>query len=231
MNIGKFCPLEVPNTYIHILFLLLSCATVSATTGSTSSLVSGERRVRWDRVYGTSFDQVGPNVIECSWTNLAKWWSFCCVKLQKAPKGPPNEGPSKSALRLSFCSFPLLVPMKRLFCRQLSLPKTCVSFIKMSSSLQKCLILFVASVVKKPTMIRVTLLGGRVLSEWPLWRLLKVGPVLFPSDSDLKFSLCCGPSGIVTRHFPYRPPNPRKYKTQKSGDSKVAFGLPASVTQ
>ena len=35
---------------------------------------------------------------------------------------------------------------------------------------------------------------------------------------------------LVTRHSPYRPPNPRNSKTQKS-DSKVTFGLPTKVTQ
>ena len=38
-------------------------------------------------------------------------------------------------------------------------------------TLLKCLILMVASVVKNPTLIRVTLLRGRVLSGWALWRL------------------------------------------------------------
>ena len=44
--------------------------------------------------------------------------------------------------------------------------------IRMSSSLPNCLILMVASVVKSPTMIRVTLLCGRALSERALWLLL-----------------------------------------------------------
>ena len=43
----------------------------------------------------------------------------------------------------------------------------------MSSCPLKCLILMVASVVKSPTMIRVTLLCGRAFSERALWRLLK----------------------------------------------------------
>ena len=46
--------------------------------------------------------------------------------------------------------------------------------IRMSSSLLKCLILMVASVVKNPTMIWVTLLSGRALSERALWLLLKL---------------------------------------------------------
>ena len=46
--------------------------------------------------------------------------------------------------------------------------------IKINSSLLKCLLLMVASVVKDPTMIRVTLLCGRVLSGRALWRLLSV---------------------------------------------------------
>ena len=47
---------------------------------------------------------------------------------------PPNEGPSKSGLWLSFCSFSSLLPMKQQSCRQLPLPKICVSSIRRSSS-------------------------------------------------------------------------------------------------
>ena len=53
----------------------------------------------------------------------------------------------------------------------------CFFSIRMSSSLLKCLILMVTSVVKNPTMIRVTLLCGRVLSGRALRRLLCSGPV------------------------------------------------------
>ena len=52
--------------------------------------------------------------------------------------------------------------------------KKAASFsIRMSSSPLKWLLLVVASVVKNPTMIRVTLLCGRALSGRALWRLLK----------------------------------------------------------
>ena len=80
---------------------------------------------------------------------------------------------------MSFCSFSSLLPTKQLFCRELLLPKTCVSSIRMSSSegtsSSKVLDLDgVASAVKKPTVIMVTLLCGRVLSEWALWLLLRI---------------------------------------------------------
>ena len=60
----------------------------------------------------------------------------------------------------------------------------------MSWSLRKCLILMVASVVKSPTMIRVTLLCGWVLSERALWRLLVIqelnpNPAGIPTDCIL----------------------------------------------
>ena len=42
---------------------------------------------------------------------------------QPALKGPPNEDPSKSGLRLRFLSFSALLPSKQLLCRQLPLPK------------------------------------------------------------------------------------------------------------
>ena len=44
---------------------------------------------------------------------------------QKAPKGPPNEEPPKSELRVSVCMFSLR-PMKQLFGRQRLLPETSV---------------------------------------------------------------------------------------------------------
>ena len=113
---------------------------------------------------------------------------------QQAPKGPPNQDPSKSGLRLSFLCFSALLP-KRLFCRQLSSPKPCVVSIRMSSSLLKCLILMVASVVKSPIMIRVTLscvdgpsvsrpsgccwvkswtpVGSQPSARWGFWALLR----------------------------------------------------------
>ena len=68
---------------------------------------------------------------------------------QRAPKGPPNEDPSKSGLRVSFCSFWPLLHTKQLFSRQLSLPKTCVwgGAPFEWAPLLKCLILMVASAV------------------------------------------------------------------------------------
>ena len=43
---------------------------------------------------------------------------FSLTKTQRAPKDPP-----KSELRVSFCSFSSLLPIKQQFCRQRSLPK------------------------------------------------------------------------------------------------------------
>ena len=40
----------------------------------------------------------------------------------------PRTHPSKSGLRVSFCSLSSLLSMKQLFCCQLSFPKTCVFF-------------------------------------------------------------------------------------------------------
>ena len=65
---------------------------------------------------------------------------------------------------MSFCSFLSLFPMKQLFSRQLSLPKTCVSSIPVSSSpkvfdLDGCLS------SENPTIIMAILLCGRVLRE------------------------------------------------------------------
>ena len=41
-------------------------------------------------------------------------------------QNPPNEGPPRSGVRVSVCSFSSLRPMKQLFVRQRHLPKTCV---------------------------------------------------------------------------------------------------------
>ena len=45
---------------------------------------------------------------------------------QRVPKGPPNEDPPKSGLRVSVCSFLSVRPMKQLFGRQRPLPKILV---------------------------------------------------------------------------------------------------------
>ena len=65
---------------------------------------------------------------------------------QRAPEDPPNEGPSKGGLRLSFCSCVSLLPMKQQFC-----PSTIVAKKHMfppfeCAPLLKCSILMVASV-------------------------------------------------------------------------------------
>ena len=57
--------------------------------------------------------------------------------------------------------------------------------VRVSSSLLKCLLLMVASVAKNPTMIRVTLLCGRVLSGQALWRLLEALEVYNRRPSDV----------------------------------------------
>ena len=46
--------------------------------------------------------------------------------VQRAPKGPLNEDPPKSGLRVSVCRFSTRRPMKQVFGRQRRLPKTCV---------------------------------------------------------------------------------------------------------
>ena len=91
---------------------------------------------------------------------------------RRAPKGPPHEDPPKSGLRVSVCNFSSLRPLKQLFGCQRPLPKTCVFPLKWVALPWRCLILMIASVVKNPTMIRVTLLCGRVLSGRALWRSL-----------------------------------------------------------
>ena len=78
-------------------------------------------------------------------------------------------------------------PIKYVFGRQRPLPKTCVLFHENdSSSLLKCLTWMVASVVKGPSMIRVTLLCGRVLSGMALWRVL-----IYCRDQNYSASLKC----------------------------------------
>ena len=84
--------------------------------------------------------------------------------------------------------------MKQLFGR--CQKHVCFS-IRMSSSLLKCSLLMVASVVKNPTMIRVTLLCGRALSGWALWRLLKNFEMQFQDVSALL--------GYVTCSLVFRP--------------------------
>ena len=69
---------------------------------------------------------------------------------KRAPNSPPNEDPPKSGLRVSVCNFSSLRLMKQLFGRERPLPETKVFSIGMSSSLLKCLLLMVASVVKEP---------------------------------------------------------------------------------
>ena len=91
---------------------------------------------------------------------------------QRAPKGPPNKDPPKSGLRVSACSFWVPSPHEAAVWPSAAVAQNMCSSIRMSSSLLKCLLLMVASVVKSPAMIRVTLLCGRALSERALWRLL-----------------------------------------------------------
>ena len=55
--------------------------------------------------------------------------------------------------------------MKQMFSRQLSLPKPCVSSIRMSSSPKVLDLDIVAAAAKHSTIIMVTLLRGRVLCE------------------------------------------------------------------
>ena len=53
---------------------------------------------------------------------------------QRAPKGPHNKDPSKSGFRVFFFKISSLLPARQRFGRQPSLPKACVSSIRMSSS-------------------------------------------------------------------------------------------------
>ena len=101
----------------------------------------------------------------------SSWGSY--RENQRAPKDPRNADPPKSGLRVSVCCFLPLAPCFAAVWPSAAAAKTFVCFsIRMSSSLVKCLLLTVASVVRSPTMIRVTLLCGRVLSGRALWRLL-----------------------------------------------------------
>ena len=87
---------------------------------------------------------------------------------QRVPKSPPNEDRPKSGLRVSVCSFSSL--HEAAVWSSVTVAKSMCFSIRMSSSPLKCLLLMVASVVKSPTMIRVTplVLCGRAL--W--WQLL-----------------------------------------------------------
>ena len=90
---------------------------------------------------------------------------------QRAPKGPPNEDPPKSGLGVSACSFSSPSPPFRSCLAVSDRCQNLVCFsIRMTFSLLECLLLVVASVVKNPTMIRVTRLCGRALFERALWR-------------------------------------------------------------
>ena len=101
-------------------------------------------------------------------------FAFQAWQYQRAPKCPPNEDPPRSGLRVSVRSFSSLRPMKQLFGCQRPLAKTSAFSIRMSSGLLKRLLLMVASVVKTPIMMRVTLLCGRALSGWALRLLLTI---------------------------------------------------------
>ena len=90
---------------------------------------------------------------------------------QREPKGPHNEDEPKKGLRVSVCIFSLRATFAVVWPLATVAKNICVFPLELARLL-KCLILMVASVLKNPTMIRVTLLCGRVLSERALWRLL-----------------------------------------------------------
>ena len=131
--------------------------------------MSGENWLTFPRGGGRNRERLTKHGSEYFARKVAK----TTPKLNSTSAQEPTQLGSKSGLRLSFLSFSALLPMKQLFCCQLSLPQNHVhSFIQMSSSLLKCLNLMVASVEKNPTMIRLTLSCGRALCERALWLLL-----------------------------------------------------------
>ena len=123
---------------------------------------------------------------EQAWSMMWHAWAGTQAKIQRPLFEKTSVGrghmstsapaPTQLGLRVSFCNFSSLLPIKQLFSHQLSLPRTCASSIRMSSSSRaldlESRFLMVASVVKPPTMIMVTLLCGRVLIERALWLLL-----------------------------------------------------------
>ena len=75
----------------------------------------------------------------------------------------PRTHPIQKQSQGEFFEFSALLPTKQLFCGQLSLPKTCV-FVHSNERLSPQVLDMVASVVKNPTMIRMTLsCGGQSL--------------------------------------------------------------------
>ena len=59
---------------------------------------------------------------------------YAVISINERPRTHPNKDPSKSGLRVSFCSCSSPLIVKQLFSHQLSLPKTCVSSVRLSSS-------------------------------------------------------------------------------------------------
>ena len=76
----------------------------------------------------------------------------------------PRTHPPKSRHRVSVCSFFFPSPHEAVVWPSVTFAKNMRFQTWMSCSLLKCLILMAASVVKNPSMIRVTLLCGQVLS-------------------------------------------------------------------
>ena len=124
--------------------------------------------------------KIGCDIVCCNRLIWAHIWprnqQQDSVGVQKSPKGPPNEDPPKFwKVDQGECSqFFFPPPHEAAVWPSTTIAKKNIRFsIRMSSSLLKCLILMVASVVKNPTMIRVTALCGWALSERALWHLLK----------------------------------------------------------
>ena len=90
-------------------------------------------------------------------------------------QGPTQWGPTQKRTRGECLQFFFLLSHEAAVWPSATVAKhMCAFSVRMSSSLLMCLILLVASVVKSPSMIRVTLLCGQVLSGWALWRWLRI---------------------------------------------------------